>query len=84
MHVCELPTETDKLDQDGGNPDNGYLPDDQAEGISGGTSCVGLCGTSGSKVVSALPVGTASVGQAGSVCNNAVASQPERMTLALT
>jgi TolA-binding protein len=70
-------------DQEGGEPDNVILPDVQSEGTTGGITSVGMSGTSSSNVVGDLQEGTASCGQAGTVGNDAVASQLERMAAAL-
>jgi hypothetical protein len=79
----EFPVDVADLNQEGSKPDNVILPDVQSEGTTGGTTSVGLSGTSGSNVVGDLQEGTASGGQAGSVGNDAVASQLECMAAAL-
>jgi hypothetical protein len=79
----EFPVDVADTEQEGGEPDNVNLPDVQSEGTIGGTTSVGLSGTSGSNVVGDLQEGTASGGQAGTVCNDAVASQLERMAAEL-
>jgi hypothetical protein len=65
--------QSDNIENDG-EPDNATLPDVQYEG-QGNTTSIGLSGTSGNDVMSTHTVGTASGGQAGTVCSDAVASQ---------
>jgi hypothetical protein len=79
----EFSVDVAELDQEGGEPDNVNLPDVQSEGTTGGTTSVGLSGTSGNNVLGDLQEGTASGGQAGTICNDTVASQLERMAAAL-
>jgi hypothetical protein len=81
---CKFPVDVTDLDQqEGGEPDNVNLPDVQSEGTTGGTTSVGLSGTSGSNVVGTLQEGTASGSQAWTVGRDAVASKVERMAAAL-
>jgi hypothetical protein len=80
-----LPEEDEQTDdvENDGDPDNADLPDVLTEG-QGGTTSVSLSGTSeDSDVVSAHTVGTASSGQAGTVCSDAVALQLAQMLAAL-
>jgi hypothetical protein len=73
----EFPVDVADTHQEGGETDNVNVPDVQSEGTTGGTTSIGLSGTSGNNVVGDLQEGTASRGQAGTVCNVVVASQLE-------